>query len=188
MNSNQLRLAKREYFIKANGGISLPIAGFVYWLSLGICGFFVSNNTWSLIAFFTSGLIFPLGILLSKPLKSNILAKGPLSTLIMPAIAAMFLSWPMIIAGYITDVHLTPLLVAIGMSLHWPVIGWVYGSKVCLAHAILRGLIVTLLWFSFPELRFITIPWAVSIIYLITVLGLKKEVQVAKKVINIETK
>ncbi len=176
MTTEELNIAKQNYFIQTNGGIALPAAGFIYWFALGICGFFVSQNTWALIGFFTSGMIFPLGLLLSKLLKSNIMAKGPLTSLVMPAMTAMFLSWGMIIPGYLADVSLTPLFIAIGMSLHWPVIGWMYGSKTCLAHAISRVVLVTLIWFALPEYRFTLIPLLVSLIYLITIFGLKKEV------------
>jgi hypothetical protein len=100
------------------------------WLLFGISGYYLNINTWAIIGFFTSGLIFPLGLLLSKPLKSDILAKSPLSSLILPAMTAMFLRWPMIIAGYLTNVSLVQLILAIGMSLHWPAIGWLVAKHV----------------------------------------------------------
>ena len=36
-----------------------------------------------------------------------------------------------------------PLTLAIGMTLHWPIIGWAYASRVCYAHAIARIAVVT---------------------------------------------
>ncbi len=179
MTTEELNLEKSKYIIETNGGISLPAAGFIYWLLLGISGYYLEANTWALLGFFTSGLIFPLGLLLSKPLNSNLMVKGPLSSLVMPAMTSMFLSWPMIIAGYLTDISLVPLFLAIGMSLHWPVIGWVYGSNTCFIHAISRVAIVTILWFGLPEYRFTVIPVVVSIIYLVTIFGLKNEVKKA---------
>ena len=179
MTTEELNVEKSKYMIATNGGIALPAAGFIYWLLLGMAGYYLEANTWALLGFFTSGLIFPLGLLLSKPLHANLMIKGPLSGLVLPAMTSMFLSWPMIISGYLTDVSLVPLLLAIGMSLHWPVIGWMYGSKVCLIHAISRVAIVTILWFVLPGYRFTLIPMGVSIIYLITIFGLKNEVKKA---------
>lgn len=176
-----LELGRSTYFVRTNGGISLPIAGFLYWLALGILGFYLKPETWCLTAFFTSGLIFPIGLALSRPFHSNIMLKAPLSGLVMPAMTAMFLSWPMTIAGYLTDTQLVPLFLAIGMSLHWPVIGWMYGSITCTFHAILRVALVTVLWFLEPTERFTLIPLLVSLLYLITVFGLKKEVAQRKR-------
>ena len=136
MTTEELKQEKFKYFIEANGGISLPAAGFIYWLGLGIAGYYLDPKIWAIAGFFTSGLIFPLGLLLSKPLKSNLLVKHPLASVVMPAMMAMFLSWPMTIAGFVIDVSLVPLCLAIGMSLHWPVIGWMYGNKSCFIHRI----------------------------------------------------
>ncbi len=162
MTTKELDLERSRYFKETNGGISLPAAGFIYWLILGISGSFLEAGTWALFGFFTSGLIFPLGLLLSKPLNSNLMVKGPLSGLALHAMTSIFLSWPMIIIGYHTDVSLTPLFLAIGMSLHWPVIGWMYACKACLIHAITRVSSVTILWFVLPEYRYTIIPDVVS--------------------------
>lgn len=184
MTTEELNAEKSKYIVATNGGIALPVAGFIYWLLLGMAGFYLEANTWALLGFFTSGLIFPLGLLLQKPLHANLMVKGPLSGLVLPAMTSMFLSWPMIIAGYLTDVSLVPLLLTIGMSLHWPAIGWMYGSKTCLIHAISRVALVTLLWFALPEYRFTVIPLVVSLIYLITIFGLKSEVRKAARSMN----
>ena len=177
--SEELVFEKKKYIIEANGGISLPAAGVVYWLALGVAGFYLEPNEWALLGFITSGLIFPLGMLLSKPLKANLMVKTPLSSLIFPAMVSMFLIWPIIIAGYLTSISLVPLFLAIGMSLHWPAIGWMYGSRVCLIHAIIRVGLVTIIWFALPDYRFTAIPILVSLIYLFTIWGLKQEVRKA---------
>ena len=112
-------------------------------------------------------------------MKSNFMVKNPLSSLVMPAMGALFLSWLMSIAGYLTDVSFVSLFLAIGMSLHWPVIGWVYGSKTYYIHAVSRVAIVTILWFILPEYRFTVIPIVVAIIYFVTLFGLKYETKLA---------
>ncbi len=91
MTTEELKLEKSKYFIEANGGISLPAAGFIYWLALGIAGFYLDPKMWAITGFFSSGLIFPIGLLLSKPLKANLMVKHPLAGLVMPAMMAMFL-------------------------------------------------------------------------------------------------
>lgn len=180
----QFELEKKKFLVDANFGISLPAAGALYWLALGIAGFYLDPHTWSVFGFFGSGLIFPIGLMLSKPLKANLNAKSPFSSLAMPAVASMFLSWPLIIAGFMTDPMLVPLFLAIGMSLHWPAIGWMYGSEVCMFHALVRVILVSILWYFLPEMRFTVIPLVVSGIYVVTIFGMRREINAAKLILG----
>ena len=60
--SEEIKKEKLNYFIKANGGISLPFAGFIYWIIVGFLGFILEPQQWARITLFSSGLIFPLGL------------------------------------------------------------------------------------------------------------------------------
>jgi hypothetical protein len=179
--SQQLRLQKRDFLIKANGGIALPAAGTLYWLALGIAGLYLKPQSWFLVAAFSSGLIFPLGILLSKPLKSNIFVSTPLSNLIGPALISMLMFWPLAIAGSAANISFFPLALAVGMGMHWPVIGWMYGKKVFLYHGVVRAVGSTALWYIFPDLRFVIIPMFVSLVYVVSIIGIRREVSMALK-------
>ncbi|MBD2704033.1 hypothetical protein IC229_25535 [Spirosoma sp. BT702] len=178
--AQQLDQERRRFLIQSNGGISLPAAGALYWLALGIAGFWLSPGRWMLVAFIASGLIFPLGLALQKPLKTSITTKSPLSSLIGPALIAMMLSWPVTIAASGVNKSLVPLALAIGMSLYWPVIGWLFNSRTCLIHAIGRTLLATALWYLFPNDRFTFIPLCVALLYGLAIWGLKREVAQAR--------
>ena len=178
---DQLAFEKRDFLIKANGGIALPAAGCIYWLALSIAGIYLTPKMWFLASAFSSGLIFPLGLLLAKPLKSNVMISTPLTSLTGPALISMLMFWPLAIAGSSTNVSFFPLALAVGMGMHWPVIGWMYGKKVYLFHGVARALGATMLWYVFPDQRFVLIPAFVSIIYLITIFGIKREVNLALK-------
>ena len=177
-------LEKKRFLVRANFGMSLPAAGAIYWIVLGIAGFYLEPKEWAILGFFGSGLIFPVGLLLSKPMKANLSAKSPFASLAMPAVASMFLSWPMTIAAFMTDVTLVPMFLAIGMSLHWPAIGWMYGSEVCMFHALIRVIAVSGLWFFFPPVSFTVIPIFVAILYLLTMIGMRREINAAKLVLG----
>ncbi|MBO0935862.1 hypothetical protein J2I47_04815 [Fibrella sp. HMF5335] len=174
--AEQLDQERRRLLVSSNGGIALPAAGAIYWLGLGAAGAWLSPGQWMLVAFITSGLIFPLGLALQKPLRSNILIQSPLAGLIGLALVSMMLSWPVTIAASGANRALAPLALAVGMSLHWPVIGWLFGSRVCLVHAISRAVLTTGLWYVFPHNRFTLIPLAVSALYGLTIWGLTREV------------
>ncbi|WP_144051765.1 DUF7010 family protein [Fibrisoma limi] len=183
--AEQLDRERRRYFVRSNGGIALPAAGTLYWLALSIAGFWLKPGQWMLLAFTTSGLIFPLGLALQKPLRANILIKSPLSGLIGPALTTMMLSWPVTIAASGVDKALVPLTLAVGMSLHWPIIGWLFGSRVCIIHAISRAALTTGIWYLFPSDRFTLIPLAVGLLYGLTVWGIRYEVRKAEQ--NLES-
>ncbi len=191
MNSpNQISLEqaicqeKRNFLIETNSGISMPMAGAIYWIVLGIAGYSLPLNEWVMLAFFTSGLIFPLGILLARPMNANVLKKGPIANVTFPALIGMLGFWPIAMLTYSTNPTLTPLVLAIGMSLHWPVMGWIYGTNIGIIHLIVSAAVVTALWISMPELQLQIIPFAVSIIYLMSIAGFKWEVSRAKQYIK----
>jgi len=63
-----------------------------------------------------------------------------------------------------------PLILGIGMSIHWPVIGWTYGrTAIYTAHAVVRAIACIVLWNWFPSTRFTVLPFAVSATYLATI-------------------
>ena len=151
MTTEAFRLAQRRLLAKANGGISLPVAGALYWLALGVAGFFLPERLWIFCAAFGSGLIFPLGLLLARPLRSNLFVRDePLAGV---AVLAINLLWPLYFAVIERAPELLPLALGIGMSLHWPVVGWMYGSRACLFHAVARVVMVSALWMWLPAER-----------------------------------
>lgn len=176
-NLNQAVLEERKrYSAAAGGGVSLPVAGAVYWAVIGVLGFYLDPGEWAYAAAAGSGLIFPLGLLLQGPLRSPFMkTKSPLSGITMAAIIAINLLWPVHVVLISVYPDAAPLSLAIGMTLHWPLIGWAYASRVCMAHAIIRTAVVTLIWFGLPELRFTGIPFAVSALYVFAAMGLSWE-------------
>ncbi len=179
-----LIIEKRKFLIKANGGIALPAAGGIYWLVVGIAGFYLEPKAWIPIACFCTGLIFPLGMLLAKPLKADVMAKSALTTLLFPALLSMLTFWPLAFAGATGNPSFIPLAVGVGMGMHWPVIGWMYGGKSFLAHFIIRTVGSTVLWYALPDHRFTAIPLFISLVYLITIFGINWEVKQAKKIVS----
>src|SRR5690606_32268371 len=86
-----LRAEQRRLFLAARAGISAPAAGAIYWLALGVAGFYLRPNAWCLLAFITSGAIFPLAIALQKPLRANMFVKSPLDSMTFPTLLPVML-------------------------------------------------------------------------------------------------
>ena len=123
-------LAEREAaFYRLRGGYPIPLAGGVWWAMLGIGGFYVHNRMlWIFLAFALSGIIFPLALLFARITGIDFMKdRTPVSDVIFPAMGSMLLFWPMAFAAYSNYPQLVPLILAIGLSIMWPVVGWMYG-------------------------------------------------------------
>jgi hypothetical protein len=183
MDLKEQVLAQRlKLYVDLRGGFSFPVAGAIWWSAMAGLGFFVPLKTWALCAFIGSGFIFPLAILVSRIVRVDFLnAKSPVDTVMGPAFIGMLLFWPMAFAAYWSEVSLTPLILAIGLAMHWPVIGWSYGrSALYSAHAIARGVSALALWVLFPEHRTTWLPASVALIYALTIVAILIDVAMVR--------
>lgn len=161
-------------YTRLRGGYPIPLAGVVYWAGLGIAGYYLPPKQWTLWAFILSGMIFPLALLFGKIFRVDFMRdKTSTGDVLFPAFVSMLLFWPMAFAAYGSAVQLVPLILAIGMSIHWPIIGWSYGrTALYSAHAIARALVCLLIWSQMPEARFTLLPLSVALIYVLTVIAI----------------
>lgn len=182
ISSENLREEKKRILALTGGGISLTVAGGIYWLVAGIFGLFLSEGAWVFSVAFASGLIFPLGLLLEKPLGSKLIPdNAPLAALAGFAVLSINLLWPVHIAIIIVAPELLPLSLAIGMGLHWPIIGWMYDSRACLTHALVRVFAASAIWYFLPDQRFTLLPFILALIYAMTTVWLRSEAKAAQQ-------
>ncbi|MFZ1990107.1 MAG: hypothetical protein WAW96_10095, partial [Alphaproteobacteria bacterium] len=159
------------------GGLALPVAGAIYWIGLSVVGLYLNDRLWCLLAFASSGLIFPLGLLLQRPTRSSAVNKTAFGMLLFAALFSMLCFWGVTIPLFYTAREFVPLALGIGMSLHWPVIGWMFGRTLLFSsHAAIRAAAIIALWYLFPQDRFTLIPLAIATIYLLTALAIAIDV------------
>ncbi len=158
-------------FVRLKGGFPFPLAGAIYWLALGVAGSCLTLESWNLAAFIFSGAIFPLAILLSKIFRSDFMKdKTATGDVLAPAFTAMLLFYAIAFPAYFAAPELVSLIVAVGMSQHWPVIGWSYGKPLLYsAHAVIRALGAAAIWVMLPDGRTTLLPYWVAAVYLGTV-------------------
>ena len=158
-------------YVRLKGGFPIPLAGAVYWAVLAYVGHSYGFWTWLKIAVWGSGLIFPLALLLGLLFRNKFMSdRAAVKDVLLPTFISMFLFWPMMASAIATAPALSSLILAIGMSLHWPVIGWSYGrTGLYTAHAVIRAAVVTYIWNWMPEARLTLLPLSVCLIYLATV-------------------
>ena len=168
----QLLAERQASYVRLRGGFPIPLAGAVYWIALGIAGNYLSIGWWANIAFFATGAIFPLALLFAAIFRNNFMKdQTAVTSVLVPTFISMLLFWPMAIVAAQTAPEMISLILAIGLSIHWPVIGWSYGRPaIYSAHSIVRAIAVTYIWFAFPEGRLTLLPFAVAATYLLTVL------------------
>ena len=182
-----LNQERRAAYVRLKGGWPVASAGFMYWAGLGIYGYSASLYEWAIAAYFGSGLIFPLAVGLSQLFGISLFGNRQLVGFVaVPAIVSMLLFWPIILAaGHMQAYELIPLILAIGMGMHWPVIGWSYGRVVLYAaHALVRAGAVVLLWIYLPEDRLTVMPLVVAGIYALTILAILLDVRAKRLAIT----
>lgn len=159
-------------YARLRGGFPIPLAGAVYWAALSACGYFMDLSDWSRAAFFGSGAIFPLALGFAALFRNDFMKdKTSVGSVLLPAFVSMLLFWSFIVAAASEAQSMISLILAIGMSLHWPVIGWSYGRTLIYSgHAVARAVGGTAIWLSFPDERLTWLPLFVAAVYLVTVL------------------
>lgn len=170
----RLRADRLASFVRLNGGYPVPLAGAVYWAALGIAGYRLDVHEWILAAFIASGAIFPLALLFAALLRNPFMKdRTAAGDVLLPTFISMLLFWPIAFAAFGTAPQLVPLILAIGMSQHWPVIGWSYGKTgLYSGHSVVRAIGSLLLWAWLPEARFTLLPLFVSGVYLVTIVAI----------------
>lgn len=170
-------------YARLRGGFPIPLAGATYWAALGGAGYMLDPGTWAIVAFFGSGAIFPLALLYAAIFRNGFMKdRTATGSVLLPAFVSMLLFWAFIVAASQEAVSMISLILAVGMSIHWPVIGWSYGrTGLFSAHAVARAIIPTALWLLFPEERLTWLPFSVAAIYLVTVAAIFVDSSLVRK-------
>jgi hypothetical protein len=173
---DQLRF---EFETLARRSLSLPVAGMIVWLAIGIAGLIVAPRTATLVLLGGTGAIFPLGILIAKMRGEQLCARAnPLGRLMGLCVLMVNLLWAVHVALLLKQPELLPLSVGIGLGLHWIVYSWIVAHPVGIIHAVARAALVTAAWFAAPNNRVSAVAVAVVATYAVSIF------QMATRTIN----
>ena len=163
---------QKEEFKKAKL-LATPIAGLLAWLLVGIGGIFLSVTGKVWVLFIATGSIVYLGMLVSKFTGENFLSKAKpkntFDTLFFFTVGQAVLVYSIAIPFFLVDYSSLPLTVGILTGLMWLPLSWMIDHWVGIFHAIARTIIVLILWYLLPQHRFVAIPFAIVIIYILTI-------------------
>lgn len=138
------RLVDLQTNFLATSSTSMPIAGTIYWLIVGIAALFIPVNTVAFIVLIGSGMILPAGMLIDKLRGLNKRkpdSKGnPLLPMFLKGTAVVVLLWPLVIiaAQAAKDPNIIVLGGAVLMALVWIPYGSAADDPVGIQHAVAR--------------------------------------------------
>lgn len=166
-------LEEQKEVFKRKTLLATPIAGLVAWLIIGIGGIFLSLTAKVWLLFIATGSIVYLGMFISKLTGENFLdktkPKNTYDTLFFLTVGQALLVYSIAIPFFLVEYSSLPLTVGILTGLMWLPITWIIDHWVGAFHAIARTIIVLSLWYLLPKHRFVAIPFAIVLIYIITI-------------------
>ena len=167
---------QRKEFSKGSF-LATPLSGLIAWLIIGISGILFPDRITVWVLFIGTGGIVYLALFISKFTGEDYLdkqkPKNEFDTLFMYTVGQSVLVYAIAIPFFLIDYTSLPMTVGILTGTMWLPFSWIIKHWVGLFHAISRTVVVLLLWYLFPEARFIVIPFAIVIIYLITMVILR---------------
>lgn len=157
--------------------LAMPIAGLIAWLIVGIAALFLSDQQTVWVLFISTGSIAYLGMFISKFTGEDFLdkkkPKNEFDSLFMMFTGMAILVYSIAIPFFMLDYTSLPLSVGILTGLMWLPFSWIIKHWIGIFHTVIRTVSIVALWYLFPEMRFIVIPFAIVIIYIVTMIILK---------------
>jgi hypothetical protein len=157
--------------------LATPLAGLIVWTIIGIVGIFFSDFIAVWTIFIGTGSIVYLGLFLSKFTGENFLdkskPKNEFDTLFLFTAAQAILVYSIAIPFFLVDHSSLPLSVGILTGLMWLPFSWIIKHWAGIFHTATRTITIVVLWYLLPEYRFVAIPFAIVLIYIVTLLILK---------------
>jgi hypothetical protein len=173
MEENLRSLEEQKNEFKNSKLLATPIAGLIAWLMVLLSGLLLSAEITVWVLFVATGSIVYLAMGISKLTGEDFLNKSkPTNTfdrLFFYTVAQSVLVYSIAIPFFIENYTSLPLTVGILTGLMWLPLSWILDHWVGIFHSLVRTISVLSLWYLLPESRFVSIPLAIVIIYLITI-------------------
>jgi hypothetical protein len=177
-SSYEMNLYELKKDLSMETGLGYPVflAGILFWLFVGISSFIVTPETLVWMYVFGIGAIMPLAILISKLLRVNFLsAHNPLSTVAGLVGGVQLFFAPLVIMIVLHQPDWIPFAIGVLTGAHFLPYVWIYDSKVYLFQTIATVFVASFFGIVFMELSFHIVPFALSIVYSVTLLLLIRQ-------------
>jgi hypothetical protein len=122
----------------------MPLAGMLYWLAVAILLRAFSQKTALVFSFALTGMVFPVGALLTRLAGGDLFAKSATLTPLGLQLAAMQLFyWPVIIVVFNRAPEWTPFILAVLFGSHFLPYAWLYRSAAFMFLAVATTLVLS---------------------------------------------
>ncbi len=177
MEAPKRTLEEQRIEFKNGKFLATPLAGLIAWSIVGIAGLTLSIQATVWVLFIATGCIVYLGMFISKFTGENFLdktkPKNEFDKLFLFTVGQAILVYSIAIPFFIVDYSSLPLTIGILTGLMWLPFSWIIDHWVGIFHSLVRTILVLSLWYLLPEHRFVAIPFAIVLIYIITIVILK---------------
>ncbi len=154
--------------------LATPIAGLIAWLVVGFSGLTMPDTTTVWVLFITTGGIVYMALFISKFTGENFLdknkPKNEFDRLFLLSVGQAVLVYAIAIPFFLIEYTSLPMTVGILTGLMWLPFSWIIQHWVGIFHSVIRTILVLSLWYLFPGYRFVVIPFAIVLIYIITLI------------------
>ena len=145
---SQLRV---DFDRRSKRSLSMPIAGLITWLAVGVLGLMLPFKQGILAMVFATGAIFPIALALARLRGEELLNNdNPLAKLMGICIIMVNLLWVLHIPLLLKAPEFVPLSLGVALGLHWMVYSWIIGHPLGYTHAVIRSAGLVAVWCAFP--------------------------------------
>ncbi len=177
MEDNNQTLENQRTAFAQRKFLATPLAGAIMWALVGISALILPVRTTVWVLFIGTGSIVYLALFISRFTGENFLdknkPKNEFDNLFYFTVGQAVLVYAIAIPFFLVDFTSLPMTVGILLGGMWIPFSWIIKHWVGLFHAITRTLLVLGLWYALPEHRFVAIPFAVVLVYLVTLIILR---------------
>jgi hypothetical protein len=168
---DRLSLATRK-------GIGMPMAGLLFWLGVAVLVRVFPQKTALIYSFALTGVVFPVGALLTKLAGGDLFHKSPTFTPLGIQLAALQLFyWPILILVFNAVPNWTPFTMAVLFGSHFLPYSWLYRSRGYAFLAIGTAFVATAGIFVFRRPLYDIVPLLAAACYAVTVAMLWSEIR-----------
>lgn len=150
-----------------------PIAGLIAWTTIGVSSIFLGPLAISMVVFAATGAIVYLGMFISRFTGENFLdkhrPKNTFDALFFYTTGMSVLVYAIAIPFFVDDYTSLPLSVGILTGLMWLPISWIIQHWIGLVHGVARTVAVVLVWYVFPEHRFLAVSVVIVALYIFSI-------------------
>jgi len=165
--------AKIDLAQKTKKGVPVIIAGILFRGVASVTGILLSEKQVVWVYLIGVGCVFPLGLMIAAILKIDMFAKGnPLGTLAGLIGGINVLNIPFVLLAYFQFPEWLPFVVAMLIGVHFVPYVWIYESKSYGLLSIGTVFVTSVCGILFADNGFTVIPLSVTVVYLLTLIGL----------------